>query len=212
MPNGVFRLYYPDNQIAEVSRFVNGIKHGVTLSYNEQTKELEFESLFVNGLQLVFSEHNQIMDTLSGVHYYYAFYSENDTVFDYFGSVVKDSNKKIIQRMTSYFDVVAPEKIIHGNPFQIDITFQIGLFDVDHFVLTLGEIDENYNFTDSTQLVSYTSEGNRLSFELPDYDIGVNLLLGKIKFYNSRVEGPHTIFEDSRINEYIFFHQFEVVE
>lgn len=211
-PHGILKTYKQGNRLHYKTTFFEGKEHGVFYVYDTERQELNQETLFINGTKLIIGKYSNDPDSLKVLAYHYPYITEADTAFEFFGSVVWNERGELVQKMISYFHIDAPGVIENRKPYQIDVTFQIGLYSGSYFELTLGEIDENLSFIDSSQLKTYTSDGDKLSFSITDYDKGVNLLLGKIKYYSPGIEGPHTLFEDSTHNEYIFYHQFEVLE
>lgn len=210
-PDGIVKVYKQGNKISIKRRYVMGVAHGVSYEYKEQSGNIDTEALYINGKMVLFGKYFESFDTLQSIAFYYPYFSRTDTIFDFFGSLAWDKNGKIVQKMMTYFHIDAPKKLRYGETCNVNITFQIGMHEGSYFDLTLGELDEHLNFSDSTQLKFFKSDGKFLRFATTNYKEGVNLLLGKIRLYDRSGEQT-TLIEDPSINEYIFYHQFEVVK
>jgi hypothetical protein len=209
--HGPYFEYYPNNRIKVISSFTNNKEHGITCNFNQDGVLLD-EVLNIKGNPIVQAAKDLIYDTLDVVNYYYTSLDSNNDTLQFFGSLVWDKEGKIVELFSNYFVVDAQKRIRAGDSLLIDIKFIMGLYKNLYFELRLGELDQNLEFIDSTKVVSYKSNGNDLRFDYSDYSIGQNLLMGKIKLYRTDIKGPIRLVKHPKINEYIFYHQFDVVE
>ncbi len=212
--HGILKIYYPDGKLRSKRRFQNGIIHGVTYEYGEYKGFLRKEKLFIDGEQTINAQYGTVMneDTLFGVTYYYPLKSVEDTSLFYVGSIIWGKDGEIIPNMLTYYEVEAKDTIKQGESYDIDLKFHMGLYDYFSLELEIGEMDKDFNFINRKEVQKFTSDSMFISLSINDYEIGSNILLGKIRLLENEVDITKRFLHHPYINEYIFYHQFEVIK
>lgn len=212
--NGIVKVFYPNKKIWLIRRYVNGEYHGATYEYNKDLGYLQREILYLNSEQIIDVQYGRAIDcdTLFGVSYYYPVYYDDDTTFLPVGSLTWNKEGQKPKKYQTYYEVEAEDTIKMGERYKIDLKFNMGLYDDLSIELELGDLDNEFNFIDTTKITKYTSNNLQLDFEITNYELGDNLLLGKIKLFRNRKNVTTEFLNHPRIKEYIFYHQFEVIE
>ncbi|MDX9847937.1 MAG: hypothetical protein RBT74_13225 [Tenuifilaceae bacterium] len=210
--HGLYKGFYPNNMVKVKSHYQNGKQHGLTRFYIQNSGFLTKEILYIEGKPITHAIYGSVDDTLSGISYYYSHLEKENDTLSFFGSLSFNTRGELVDLMSSYFLVNAEEKVKAGEPLLITIKFVMGLYNDIDYELQLGDFNKDLAFTDSSKVILYKSTGRDLSFEFKDYNYGYNLILGKIKLYKSNIQGPITYVKHPYINEYFFYHQFEVIK
>lgn len=209
--DGYYKSFHPNNKIEAEGYYKEGRLHGITNLFDKNSQQPSTQNLYINGINIISIPSGVIEDTLYISSYYYPDKSEINA-FTHVGSLTWDSKGEIIELFCSYFKVDAKSEIKKGEPLEISIKFIMGLYQDINFELELGELNDKLNFVDSSNVVVYKSNGRDLLLNFKNYNLGHNLLLGKIKLFTSGASGPITLYKNPDYNEYIFFHQFEVIK
>jgi len=210
---GVGKVFYPDGSIEFIRTYKNSNYNGVTYYFHKQNGGLFKEFLYLDNEVLVSAEYGMAIDkgdTLRGVTYYYPAYS-NDTIYKLAGSLTYFA-KKVDPRLNSYFKVIADDTIHNGSKYCINIELLLGKNKDLDFSLTVGKFNNKLEFIDSTRTQTIMSDQNVLTFNIKNYHMGTNLILGKIKVYRKGEEVTSYYLDHPQIKEYIFYKQFEVID
>ncbi|MBN2348459.1 MAG: hypothetical protein JXJ22_06470 [Bacteroidales bacterium] len=212
--NGIVKVFYPNNKIWLIRRYKFGKYHGVTYEFTEKYGYLQREILYLNGSPIIFANYGKPVhcDTLFGVSYYYLIYYNNDSTYMHVGSISWNKEGNLIKKKCTYYEIEAKDTIKMGEPCKIDLRFYVGLYDDFSIELTLGDFDNDFNFIDSSKLIKYVGDSLSLSFTYNDYEKGSNLLLGKIRLLENGTDITTALLKHPKLKEYLFYHQFDVVE
>ncbi len=218
--HGTFTVFNEEGLPDTVLTYSNDRLHGVAKVFNPYTHQLLRETLYIDGKELIRAEYfwgvtqqETPGDTIFGLGYWYNIDKRSETpVFFPVGSIVWDDIGDIIHLRNSYYDITAKDTVSFGEHHRVKIVFRMGLAQNISFTLTLGELDENLKFISPHSIKSYKSVSDSLILDIADYKLGTNLILGKIKIFQNGKNVTTLRTENEQIEDYIFFHQFEVVE
>ena len=144
----------------------------------------------------------------------YFYVNKEDTSYHAIGSLsynINDHERR--QKSCSYFETFANDTINYDEPYKVKIVSHIGIMEGHNIELYLGEINEDFEFVDSSNVKVFRSENNTLEFSLSqsDYLLGNNLLTGKIRVFKNGEDITNQYMIDPIDNiPYIFFKQFFV--
>lgn len=193
-----------DNKYEEYT-FKDSKRHGVMHLYDIKNGIIEERLYLYNKLMLV----EDFGGDLTTFGYTYL-YNDCDTLYP-IGSIAYDiKTDQKIQKMCTYFEVEAPDTITYGEQYKVKIKGNYGLFERFKISLILGEV--NSDFTLKNQQKELHSDNNKIEFTIQNYDIGINLLTGHVRYF----ENDTDVTTDFRITDkqfpLVFYKQFVVIQ
>ncbi len=211
---GNAKVYYSDGKLKYVKHFENDKLHGVTKEYNQYTGQLRKEQLFLDNIQVVEAQYGKDTesDTLFGVSYFYPFRTSEDTIFYPVGSITWDKDGYLVDKMSTYYEVFAEDTITNGDTLAMNICFHFGLYTHFKIELILGNMNSNFAFESKKEVQTYFSDSMQIKLAIHEYNVGSNLLLGKIRVKDGDEDVTKILLGHPKIEEYIFYYQFEVVK
>jgi len=140
--NGKLIEYYSNGNIRDVNSFNNGIEHGISKYFNADGF-LITEELVINGRSVIWKNFVRFHKILS--YGYEIKPLRNDTAFRLEGQIIYDSNMRIIDSATFYFDVVSSKITSNKDSVFFEIKTIGTAFNGYNYniVLYLGELNTN---------------------------------------------------------------------
>lgn len=205
--------------------YKNDTLNGIEYQCNNNGQLLR-EVLWINDQALALKEINRpnigdsvvnYIRTSNGVQRKVEFIDDSLTIHTYFKLQAEEikaigsllfRNDEIVegQIFNSYHQVIIAEKIISGEPLEIRVDGYFGNFgssmDVYMEVVIGKELDQYFEPKNKVEVFRSEKGVLSLEFKINDYDIGYNLLLGKVNLKR----------DSTLLHECILFEDFEVVE
>jgi hypothetical protein len=180
--------------------------HGVSWvgDINSPYPNFKTEALFIDGKSLL-----DKVFYASNIEYGHEIFYYADTVELITGSWVYDreTNELKVKR-TAYYNVLAPDTILYGEPYEMKIIAVLGLVEDFDIRLQLGEITPDVIFI--SPVTEYIGTNKALELTITDYKKGINLITGKISFHSELLDNELHFLGPFERNTLIFYHQFYV--
>lgn len=212
--NGTVKAFDRDGKIEVVKTYLNNKLNGIYEEFDYSKSKIVNKILYINDdpiLKIEGGIKESLSDSIYGITYYY----KNGEYIYPVGTLEYYIRDTLIrkQKTCTYFETFANDSISMNDTLKVKVVFHFGLHEDHNIQLKLGDLDQNYKFTDSTDVKEFTSSNNTIEFYISKegYKIGNNLILGKIRLFiddkditNENLIGP--IDDES----YIFYHQYYV--
>ena len=184
----------------------DSLTHGVSTGkiLNNFFSEYGSETLFIDNIRML-----DKVFYVSSIEYGHEIFYYADSVELITGSWVYDreTNELKVKR-TAYYNVLAPDTIIYGEPYEMKIIAVLGLVEDFDIRLQLGEITPDVIF--KTPVTEYIGTNRTLNVTITDYKKGINLITGKISFHSELLDNELHFVGPFERNTLIFYHQFYV--
>ena len=145
------------------------------------------------------------------------YYPNDQGSFDMIGFLIyKSDTGRLLNNVSAYFLTIAKDSVRLSDNYPIEISFAPFYLKNYKLELSIGDLNDNLKFSDSTQILTFISENKPLEINIKPENKGYNLLLGKIKVYENDQDITKKLLTTfgykGNIDEYIFFHQYFAYE
>ncbi len=215
--DGIVMVYSEKGNIVMRKTYKNNELHGITTKYHKDNNQQDL--LFIHYTPIIRVDKGKYIDKNDSAYgESYSYFNHHDSIFVPIGSLMYkliNGQKIKDQIFCNYFETIGKDTIENGEVLNIKIISNLGLNKGHQIKLFMGEIGENYNFVDSSNIKVYESNTNILDITISQnqYNLGINLITGKIRVYEKNKD----ITQDYMISKidnlpYIFYKQFYIKE
>ena len=193
--DGASYMFYSNGNIKNIVNFRNGEVTGVRKKFTKEG-HLIVEMLSIDGRDILWKNFIEYSEIKS--YGYKIFPIWNDTVYDYEGRIIYDTNMNIIDSVTFYYDV---QRV--NSPNSEDIKLKVKLLGAAYeeyktnINLVLGELNiedfsnNRYNLLDTIGIIK--SDKNELEFSCGQFNYTDDLITGLLQLELYSLDGKEKI-------------------
>jgi hypothetical protein len=183
--NGNVYLFYSNGKLERSTKYINDVENGIVKIFTEKGNLVK-EFLCLNGKDVIIKLFVEYMEVKSYGFRIYPLFEDTISEYDYEGRIIYDTNMKIVDSLTFYYQVFKKENIKTDS-----ICLEIDLLGTtyDEFLvkknLILGELNineftnERYSLLDTLGI--YSSDMDMLELKLNKADFDNELVTGLLQ-------------------------------
>ena len=208
--NGKFegKCYYyeQDGSVTYMDSYKNGLLHGICKDYNKNGNIIT-EVLYIDNVKVSWKVFT-IFEDLNMIGYQ-IFSIDSTNLGTQIGYYYVNNDYDLIKSKGNYYCVdKSVDTIKYGEEYKIEIEILISGGDTTYGEVMIGEINNKEEFKDSTSIIKLNfGDNKKVVFSTKEYELGDNLILGKVHVYQDTLIDNVEYFHHS---EFLFYHEFFV--